>query len=472
MAHLAMSSLPTNSVITLLLVCTGLVAQDAAPAGPTAPVRSVAVVADVSGSVSAPFALEARDIIQSIVTGRGFQTGNGWVCNYDAPEPVDPAGEDTWPEDETIKTMFQPYWSGLIGNHKPLTAAGKVFHLALCGTLQTTMNPPRTWDLAGHQEFEALMQQEYPSRPDQFRDMRTCYYIATARTADRLLQRSEEGCYLFVVSDEWDDPDSKHSPVDEWMPHLEKWGIYDTRYQSAMLTRFRELKDSDRFNLIARFHKGDRPKRTGGSKNYLRVAWYAIGEKPKPVEPPKVVAKVEGQPPPPPPPEPPKPPSFGRSLTLLGGLVQASDPADSAKPDASRIKIFNHPEPFLAWQIESPAANSVDSQFEVTVHRLDNSNTLQSVQKLRSAQLNRTTEGRLRGLPAGTITQPLADGTYRITIEEKPAAGTTPTAGTMLDPVATWIEVQTPFNWLPWLLAISGLGAAGVIGYSVWSLRK
>ena len=471
MTHLAMSSLPTNSVIALILVCTGLVAQDTAPAGPTAPVRSVAVVVDVSGSVSAPFALEARNIIQSIVSGRGFQTGNGWVCNYDAPEPVDPAGEDTWPEDETIKSMFQPYWSGTGGPRKPLTAAGKVFQLALCGTLQTTMNPPRTWDLGGPQEFEALMQQEYPSRADQFRDMRTCYYIATARTADRLLQRSEEGCYLFVVSDEWDDPDSKHSPVDEWMPHLEKWGIYDTRYQSAMVSRFRELKESDRFNLIARFHKGDRPKRTGGSKTYLRVAWYAIGEKPKPVEPPPKPA-VPPKPDDPPPPEPPKPPAFGRSLTLLGGLIQATDPADSAKPDASRIKVFTHSEPFLAWQVEGTSANSVDSQFEVTIHRLDSSNTLQSVQKLRSAQLNRTTEGRLRGLPAGTVTQPLTDGTYRITIEEKPAAGTTPAAGSLLGPIATWIEVQTPFNWLPWLLSVSAVAAAGVIGYSVWSLRK
>ena len=463
--------------LVLFSACTGLIAQDTAPpvgaaaAGTTAPVRSVAVVVDVSGSVSASFAVEARDIIQSIVAGRGFQAGNGWGCNFEAPEPVDPAGEDTWPEDETLRTLFQPYWAGG-KQQKPLTAAGKVFHLALCGTLQTTMNPPRTWDLAGSQEFEALMQQEFPARPDQFRDMRTCYYIATARTADRLLQRSEEGCYLFVVSDEWDDPDSKHSPVNEWMPHLEKWGIYDVRYQAAMVARFHELKDSDRFHLIARFHKGDRPKRTGGSKNYLRVAWYAVGEKPQSVVPKPVVQVKVGEPPPPPPPEPPKPPVFGRSLTLLGGLTQAGDAADSAKPDASRMKVFTHSEPFLAWQVEGISANSVDSQFEVTVHRLDSSNALQSVQKLRSAQLNRTTEGRLRGLPAGTVTQPLTDGVYRITIEEKAPAGTTPAPGALLDPVAAWIEVKTPFNWLPWLLSVSALGAAGVIGYSVWSLRK
>ena len=87
-------------------------------------------------------------------------------------------------------------------------------------------------------------------------------------------------------------------------------------------------------------------------------------------------------------------------------------------------------------------------------------------------RLNRTTEGRLRGLPDGTNTQPLADGTYRITIEEKPPAGTTPAAGTLLEPAATWIEVKTPFNWLPWALGVSALGAASVIGYSVWSLRK
>jgi hypothetical protein len=336
------------------------------------------------------------------------------------------------------------------------------------------MKPPRLWDIGSAQEFESLLTQEFPDRADQFRDGRTCYYIAVARTADRLLQRSDEGCYLFVVSDEWDDPDSKHSPVTDWMPHLEAAGIYDTRYQSAMRNRFRELKDSDRFHLIARFHKGDRPKRTGGSKSYLRVAWYAIGEKPKPVEPP---------PPPPPPPKPedpppppkPQPPVFARSLTLLGGLIPAHDAGGTSQPDGSRIKVFDHPDPFIAWQVEGVSASSVDSQFEVAIHRVSDGGTLEAVQKLKPAQLMRTSEGRLRGLPAGTKTQPLANGIYRVTIEEKPAtaATTAPAAAPKtLDPVATWIEVRTPFNWVPWLLGVSLLGAAGVIGYSVWSLRR
>lgn len=274
-----------------------------------------------------------------------------------------------------------------------------------------------------------------------------------------------------MVSDEWDDPDSKHSPVTDWMPYLEAAGIYDVRYQAAMRNRFRELKDSDRFHLIARFHKGSRPGRNSGSKNYLRLAWYAIGEKPRPVQPP---------PPPPPPPKPedppppprPQPPAFGRTLTLLGGLIPANDAQESSRPDAPRIKVFDHPDPFIAWQVDGVSASSVDSQFEVAIHRVKDGGGVESVQKLKSAQLTRTSEGRLRGLPAGTNTQPLADGIYRVTIEEKPASTAATTAGQLLEPLATWIEIRTPFNWVPWLLGFSVLGAAGVIGYSVWTLRR
>ena len=271
-----------------------------------------------------------------------------------------------------------------------------------------------------------------------------------------------------MVSDEWDDPDSKRKPVNEWMPHLERAGIYDTHYQRAMVNRYRELMASERFHLIARFHKGNRPGRNAGSKSYLRVAWYAIGEKPKAVElpPPPAVRKPEDPPPPPKP----QPPSFGRGLTLLGGLIPAHEAGDSARPDTARIKVLNHAEPFVAWQVDGVTASGVDSQFEVSIHKWEETGALQTVQRLKSVQLARTSEGRLRGLTAGTLTQPLPDGVYRVTIEEKPASGAA--AANVLPPVATWIEVNTPANWLPWLLGASLLGAAGVIGLSVWSLRR
>lgn len=470
-------------LICLLFVAAPAVAQDdPAPAPdpsppatgiPTAPVRSVAVVVDVSGSVSAPLAVEARGLILDIAGGHGFTAGSGWVCNFDSPEPEDPQGEDIWPQDDYLKEMYRPYWAASGSPQKPLTGGGKLLYLSSCGTLQTTMKPPRLWDIGGYQEFETLLGQEFPSRPDQFKDGRTCYYIAVSRTADRLLQRSEEGCYLFVVSDEWDDPDSKHSPTYEWMPHLEAAGIYDSRYQSAMRNRFRELKDTDRFHLIARFHKGSRPARNSGSKNYLRLAWYAIGEKPKPVEPPRPPQPPPGPDTPPviePPPRP-QPPAFSRFLTLLGGLIPASDPEDNSAPDRSKIKFFDHPDPFVTWQVDGVAASAADSQFEVTIQRAKEGGGMENVQKLKPAQLMRTSEGRLRGLSAGTRVLPLSDGIYRVTVEEKPVTGTEP-HGKLLAPVATWIEVDTPFDWVPWLLGISVTGALGVIGYSVWSLRR
>src|SRR5436190_4571775 len=62
----------------------------------TAPLRSVAVLVDVSGSVYAPWAVEARDIISDIVTGRGFQPGTGWVPNDQVQEPMTDK-DDVWP---------------------------------------------------------------------------------------------------------------------------------------------------------------------------------------------------------------------------------------------------------------------------------------------------------------------------------------------------------------------------------------
>ena len=113
------------------------------------------------------------------------------------------------------------------------------------------------------------------------------------------------------------------------------------------------------------------------------------------------------------------------------------------------------------------ASGAVDSPFQVTVHRVTESGSLEQVQQLKPAQLPRTNDGRLRGLMAGTTTQPLANGIYRVTIEEKPATG-----GEGLEAAAAWIEVKKPWNWVPWMLGVSALGAASVIGYSVWTRRR
>ncbi|HEX2748626.1 MAG TPA: hypothetical protein VHM91_11550, partial [Verrucomicrobiales bacterium] len=211
-----------------------------APALPSAPSRAVAVLVDVSASVSSVFAGEARDIVKDIVTGKGFLPGNGWVSNYEVPESA--VGEDVWPEDEGLKAIYAPYWSGGSQPLKPLTGSGKVFYLGSIGEMGTTVSPPRLWDISSAQEFGALLETEYPRQASQFKDQWTCYYIGVARTADRLLQRSEEGCYLFVVSDEWDDPDSAHPKETKWKSELESAGIYERNYEGVMVKRFHDLK--------------------------------------------------------------------------------------------------------------------------------------------------------------------------------------------------------------------------------------
>lgn len=457
--------IPPLRFLSAAALLPGLLLCRAQDAGVTAPVRPVAVVVDVSGSVSATMALEAREIILEIVAGRGFKPGGEWVSNFDSPEPPEKE-EVKWEPDEALRQLYTPYINGT-APQKPLTGAGKVLYLAPIGSLETTLRPPRLWDLAGVEDFESLLRAEYPARSDQFKDGRTCYYIGVSRSADRLLQRSDEGCYLFVVSDEWDDPDSAHGG--DWMEVQEKAGIFDVRYPALMKERYLKLKTQERFHLIARFHKGTRPaKNQSSGKAYLRLSWYAIGEKPQAVQPPPPPPPPKaGEPPPPPPPPPPAPPSFARSLTLLGGLTAATNAAENAKPVEARIKTFDHDQPFLAWQVDGVPAGAVDSPFQVTVHRQSESGAMEQVQQLKAAQLTRTNEGRLRGFMAGSTVQSLANGIYRVTIEEKPASG-----GEGLPAVAAWIEVKKPWNWVPWLLGLSVLGAAGVIGYSVWTLRR
>jgi hypothetical protein len=448
-----------------LLFAPELRAQDAAvPVAlqdPIAPARSVAVLVDVSGSLKKRFALtqEAREIILDLVTGRGFQGGGGWICENDS---VSGATSDGWALDPDLQLLYAPYLKSGAAQ-RPLTKTGKVARFVPFGSLATTMRSRDPWDVTSVEDFEIRLRNEYPKRADEFKDSHTCYFLAVARTADFLLRQFEEGCYMFVVSDELDDPDT----VDV-MPTLEEAGIFDITYMKRMRLRFEELKKQDRFHFIARFRKSDLNEARTAGQGYVRLSWYAIGDKPKRVEPPAPPPPPKaGEPPPPPPPPPPEPPKFARSLTLLGGLV-AKDPAENAKPALQGdIKQFDHDQPFLAWQVDGVAASHVDSPFQVTVYRLDEGGRLEQVQQFRPVQLPRTSEGRLRGLTAGTVTQPLANGIYRINIEEKPASG-----GPALEAVAAWIEVKQPWNWVPWLLGASLFSAAAVIGYSVWSLRR
>jgi len=452
-------------LLPVLLLTAALRAQDAAVPAMSqeliAPARSVAVLVDVSGSLRKRFALtqDAREIILDLVTGRGFQGGNGWICENDSTTG---ATSDGWNLDPDLQMLYAPYLKSGAAL-RPLTKTGKVARFVPFGSLATTMRSRDPWDVTAVEDFEIRLRNEYPRRAEEFKDSHTCYYLAVARTADFLLRQFEEGCYMFVVSDELDDPDT----VDV-MPTLEEAGIFDITYMKRMRLRFEELKKQDRFHFIARFRKSDLSEARTAGQGYVRLSWYAIGDKPKRVEPPPPPPPPKaGEPPPPPPPPPPEPPQFARSLTLLGGLV-AKEPAESVKPArAEDIKVFDHDQPFLAWQVDGVAASQVDSPFQVTVFRLDDSGRLEQVQQFKPVQLPRTSEGRLRGFIAGTTTQPLANGIYRINIEEKPASG-----AQGLEAVATWIEVRKPWNWLPWLLGASLCSAAAVIGYSVWSLRR
>lgn len=440
----------------------------------TVPLRSVAMLVDVSASVGPEFSKQARDIVVDIVTGRGFLGASGWVCNFESPEVENASGEEIWPADESLKQLFKPYWERGPAQQKPLTGKGKALYLSAFGSLPTTLLPPKAWALNNAEDVVSVLTAEYPQK---FQDQNTCYLTGVVRIANRVLDVSEEGCYFFIASDQWDDPDWRRTGSRKWVSDLEEAGIYSaTAFPEEISRKFKALRSEERYHLIARFHRGDRPGQfygddvvRSGSRKYMRLSWYAIGPKPAAiVPPPPVVPPAPGQPEPPKPP----PPAFARSLTVLGGLVTAADATDATKPADSRIKVFRDAQPFLAWQVDGPPVAGVDSSFDVSIRRLREDGTLEDVQRVKSANLHRTSEGRLRGLRTGTGTLPLADGVYRLTIEEKPAISSSSATAALLAPVAVWIEVQTPFKWMPWLLTLSLLGAAGVISYSIWTLRR
>lgn len=441
---------------------------------PTAPQRSIAVLVDVSGSVGYKLSLEAKQIIRDVVTGTGFRPIDGWASNYDSPEEIDPNGEDEFAIDSTLKTLFQPYWSGNSGPQLALTAPGKVFQLGRIGTIRTTLLPPANFQILDAAQIPRLLDTAYPDAGSDYKDGKTCYTMGVALISESLLKVSDQGCYLFVVSDEWDDPDYKSDGSGAWKDLLtEKLGIKGSLalgYSQHVTEQVRTLRNTDRFTLIARWHKGPRPRRGSGSKEYLRLSWYAIGEKPTAVAP---VAKAEPRKPEDPPaPAKPKAPVFQPVLTLLGGLPEA-DPADETKPaSAAKIKTFTDSTPFLAWQVDQAPQFAADPEMEVIVQEVTSSGSLRDLHKLKPTQLAYTPKGgRLRGLAAGTSAlPPLANGFYRVTIQEKPAAEGEKSAG--IKAVAAWIEVKRGFDWLPWALTASLLCAAGVIGYSIWSLRK
>ena len=296
--------------LTLAVLAEGLRAQTALQPPP----KNVAVIVDVSRSLINEAREgrldQARKLIADIVSGRGF-TGDslGWQVNADPRMgPI-------------FKTYFQP------GNLQPLTGQGRIFLFQKAGKFQTVRSGRQEFGLASAGDFDRMLEDLWPGEQD-VKDNSTCYWYAMARVADRLKRISPDGYYLFVVSDEEDDPDYSDSPTKrgskgdyqsfarEWRPQgYSQTSIEDeiSRYfvRGANATGgypvFQPRQDFAQ-SAIATFHQ-DGASLSDASR--VQIRWYGMGVTPQ---------SMAAPPAPPPPPPPLKAPQTNPVLEPLAGL--------------------------------------------------------------------------------------------------------------------------------------------------------
>jgi hypothetical protein len=312
-----------------------------------APTKDVAMLVDVSVSVKkdAEGHEEARKIIQSIVSGEGLG-GNGLKANWTIDSNPEMAG------------LFGAYL-GLPGSAesaelRPLMEVNNSFLSMHIGTVETVLTQGQYRRLRKPDEIKELVTGGYPGIKD-MDDKSTCFWLGMARAAGTLTQNSKLGYYLFVVSDEEDDPDyRKDGPpghtASDYLSYTK--GLAKTYPETAIraeIARYFDYKGTNSRNvdlyqprgdfkqvLIAKFtHTAYRE-----AKSRVKIAWYAMGVVPQRVHVPRVI-----QPPEPVPvaaaPLDYQPPRLEASLQWLGGLEQTPR------------KTFNYGTPLLVWQVRN-----------------------------------------------------------------------------------------------------------------------
>lgn len=317
-----------------------------------APQKDVALLVDVSVSVRRDRSghEEAKEIITQLLKGESVAHPD-WAIETERKEMAD---------------LFSRYL-GLpaveeAAELRPLIGSGNSFLSLPVGELSTVLNGESFRTLRDTSRIPELVGEAYPKRMD---DTSTCYWFAMAQAAATLSQRSKLGYYLFVISDEEDDPDYREDgPPGHTMADYQK-------YQEELADRYPEEsirasiekffipesptpRNSEQYRprgsfgqvLIARFYqRGFRE--SSGRDQKVRIAWYAMGVTPEkvmvPRDPPPVqegipqsVAKPSYQ-----------PPQLTPILQLLGGLEEGR-------------KVFEYKDPIFVWQVMNMEASQWD----------------------------------------------------------------------------------------------------------------
>jgi hypothetical protein len=408
-----------------------------------APTKDVAMLVDVSVSVNKESEghEEAQAIIQAIVSGEGI--GSKYKSNWSM---------DTNPE---MAGLFGAYLgqpaSGESAELRPLMDIHNNFLSMHIGTVKTVLTQGQTHRLKKTDEIKGLIDSGYPDI-SAMNDKSTCFWLAMARAADTLSQSSKLGYYLFVVSDEEDDPDyrkegpSGHTQNDynNYRDNLSK--TYPETAIRAEIARYFDYKGTNSRKVdmyqprgdfkqvpIAKFtHTAYREK-----KARVKIAWYAMGVVPQRVHVPRVIQPVQAEPlviaP-----EVYQPPKLEPTLKWLGGLSEVPR------------KLFNYKAPLLVWQVTNAEVASYSASGKPSL-----------LIEGRSHQVKKLTSSR-HDLQTAILTDKLADGSMAASLR---------TDG--LESEEVKFEVQRPtLGWLYLLAGASAIIAVAVFAISWRSLRQ
>jgi len=409
------------------------------------PTKDVAMLVDVSVSVKKDSGghEEARGIIQAIVSGEGLG-GSKFKSNWSM---------DANPE---MVGLFGAYLaqatSGDSAELRPLMDIQNSFLSMHIGTVETVLtqgrNPIR---IKKTDEIKGLIQAGYPAISD-MNDKSTCFWLAMARAAGTLSQSSKLGYYLFVVSDEEDDPDYRENgPPGHTIGDYIKYskGLAKTYPETAIrgeIARYFDYKgtnsrDVDIYQprgdfkqvLIAKFtHTAYREQ-----KARVKIAWYAMGVVPQRVHVPRVIQPVQAEPlliaP-----EAYQPPKLEPTLKWLGGLSEVPR------------KFFNYQAPLLVWQVTNAEVTGYSASGRPSLLIEGRS---RPVKKLASSR---------HDLQTASLPAELADGSMAASLRMDG-----------LESEAVKFEVRRPtLGWLFLLAWASAIIAVAVFAISWHSLRQ
>lgn len=418
---------------------------------PTSPIPSkdVALLVDVSKSVQADQVghAGARRIVQSLIAGRRLDASvmDGWKV-----DTATNVGTD-------VQALFAGFFpeSASAGQPGRLTGRGRTLLSLQTGRLDTVLTSQKTIQFRSDEDVDSVVARSgvYPTK-DEMDDQSTCYWFAMATAAETLSRRSRDGYYLFVVSDEEDDPDYRsdgpdghsYNDYESYKKRLARGDALPVSVIRGTIERYFDLVQTDsrkieRYRARQGFEQVTIAKftQTSGGRNKVQVTWYGMGVKPVAV-PPVVVPTMVNSPVPAPAYEAPR---MAARVEMLGGIHQTGG-----------ARTYDYANPFIVFQVRNGDAMGSGAKMEVTAGLLDNSR---------------------RGLTATTFRLSAATETApkeaRVSLPDPYGDTADETTKRISDSAQIRISPRSDF-WLNLLAIISGVAAIGIFFIAWRQLRE